>query len=244
LPSRYDLPPKGCPALSAEDRRKISWLRQRLLRWAEANTRDFPWRRRSATVYEQVCVEVLLQQTRAETVAREYDRFFSRYPSWGSLRAASLSELEQALRPLGLWRRRARNLMGLAEFASASDGRFPLRQSQHRHIPAVGQYVSNAISVFQHGKRRPLLDVNMARVLERVLRPRQQADLRSDPFLQQASHWLVQRGDPKRVNWAILDFAASICLPKRPKCEICPLARCCSYFQQLRAPVDSRVSSP
>src|SRR5690606_16413449 len=95
--------------------------------------------------------------------------------------------------------------------------------------PAVGQYVSNAISMFQHGRATPLLDVNMARVIERYLRPRRLADIRHDPWLQQAAHWLVKSASPERVNWAVLDFAALVCEARNPACASCPVNARCNY---------------
>lgn len=116
--------------------------------------------------------------------------------------------LEEVLRPIGLWRRRAVSIKSLATYAAEHDGIFPSDERELSRVPAVEQYVSNAIMLFQHGKARPLVDVNMARVLERYLRPRRLADIRHDPWLQEASHWLVDCDDPVRVNWAALDFAA------------------------------------
>jgi A/G-specific adenine glycosylase len=73
--------------------------------------------------------------------------------------------------------------------------------------------------------------VNMARVIERFVRPRSLADIRYDPWLQEAAHWLVRR-DSKEVNWAVLDFAALICRPRNPVCEACPVRGRCSYFKK------------
>lgn len=179
-------------------------------------------------------VEVLLQRTTATAVSRFYAGFLERFPGWESLAAASEGDLEEFLRPLGLWRRRAASLLGLARYAEARGGVFPADADAHAEIPAVGQYVSNAILLFQEGRPAPLLDVNMARVIERFVRPRRLADIRHDPWLQAAAHWLVRR-EPARTSWAVLDFAALVCKARTPLCDQCPVSSRCAFAQAEKA---------
>lgn len=215
-------------------KRKLTRLRSDLLAWAHENGREFPWRRPGASTYERIVVEVLLQRTTASAVANFYPAFVGRFASWEALAAASPDELESFLKPLGLWRRRAASLLGLARYAASVSGEFPRGAARHVEIPAVGQYVSNAISMFQHGANTPLIDVNMARVIERFVRPRRLADIRYDPWLQAAAYWLVRGESPERVNWAVLDFAALICKARTPLCHACPVNSRCRYFRDCR----------
>lgn len=215
------------------EKRKISRLRVDLLHWFSANGRELPWRHEEASTFERIVVEVLLQRTTASAVANFYDQFFSRFPDWLELARADKAELEPFLKPLGLWRRRADSLAGIAKYAAANDGRFPADPAKHSKIPAVGQYVSNAILMFQHGKARPLLDVNMARVVERFVRPRRLADIRYDPWLQEAAKWYARGPEPERANWAILDFAAAICRARQPLCHQCPVRARCAFFRSV-----------
>ena len=140
----------------------------------------------------------------------------------------SIDELEHHLKPIGLWHIRARSIKGLAEYAAARGGVFPSTEDELARVPGVGQYVGNAILLFQHGQPRPLLDVNMARLIERFIRPRRLADIRFDPWLQAASHWLVQGDQPELVNWATLDFASTTCVSRKPRCDLCSLAERCN----------------
>src|SRR5229473_4338162 len=87
--------------------KRISWLRRRLLSWFARNGRSFPWREPGRTPYEVVVAEMLLQRTTAAGVARTYAGLVERFPSWVALAQAPLEDLENALRPLGLWRRKA-----------------------------------------------------------------------------------------------------------------------------------------
>ena len=188
-----------------------------------------PWRAPDASVFERICVEVLLQRTRAETVAKVYPVFFGRFSSWGDIAAAPVEELEEHFKPIGLWNRRARSMRALAEYAAERGGLFPPDPVELAKAPAVGQYVQNAILLFQHGEARPLLDVNMARVIERFVRPRRLADLRHDPWLQAAAHWLVRGERAIEVNWAVLDFGSAVCSARGAKCSCCPVkSRCFS----------------
>lgn len=223
------------PRLTRSDKLRITRTRAYLLSWFAENGRDLPWRAPGATTFEKICVEVLLQRTCAETVAGIYGSFFARFSGWTAIAQADREELEEHLKPIGLWKRRAVSIQGLARYAEAHCGIFPVDASEHADIPGVGQYVSNAILLFQHGKAHPLLDVNMARVLERVVRPRVLADIRCDPWLQEAAAWLVKGDRPEAVNWAVLDYAAALCKARSPCCDSCRIRRSCSWSRHNRA---------
>jgi len=220
-------------SLTIGEKRRLSRLALDLIAWASENGRDFPWRSENASTYERIAVEVLLQRTTATAVGRFYGKFFERFPSWESLAEAGEANLEEFLKPLGLWRRRAAAMVRLARYAAHREGVFPIDPAAHAEIPAVGQYVSNAILLFQHGRAAPLIDVNMARVIERFLRPRRLADIRHDPWLQSAAHWLV-RHDAIETCWAVLDFAALVCKARSPGCSDCPVSSRCAFVRQAK----------
>ncbi len=213
-------------------RRRCSSVAGRLERWYQENGRSFGWRNRSASKYVRVVTEVLVQRTRAETVDGMLRGFLRRFPGWAALDRARASTLERVLKPIGLYRRRAKSLKGLAKYAASVRGRFPADRDQLEQVTAVGQYVASAILLFCHGQPEPLLDTNMARVLERYFGPRQLADIRHDPYLQQLSRRVVAAGDPVVINWAILDLGAMVCKPRKPECNACPLKRGCQFRKQ------------
>jgi A/G-specific adenine glycosylase len=203
-------------------------FRRRILAWFEMNGRSFPWRKSSARLYELVVSEVLLQRTRAEVVAAFLPRFLRQYPSWRRLAAANPSALEQCLRPLGLWKRRATSLLALAREMRARGGRLPLLRADIDQLPGVGQYIGNAIGLFAAKRAEPLLDVNMARVLERCFGTRKLADIRYDPLLQDLAHLAVEGTESTKLNWGILDLAALVCSHGNPACTDCPLLGLCA----------------
>lgn len=214
---------------------RIEWFRSRIRRWFDSNGRHFRWRNRSASSYEKIVSEVLLQRTRAETIADFFPLFIRAFPSWSALHQASSGELEEFLLPIGLWRRRSISLKNLAKEMTSRRGRFPVDRAEVEELPNVGQYIANAIELFCHNRPRPLLDVNMARVLERFFGPRTLADIRYDPYLQTLASRAVQSNEPAVVNWAILDFAAKVCKPK-PDCVACPLRERCAFVRKRSSP--------
>lgn len=208
---------------------KAGWCRRRLVAWYEDNRRAFRWRSHDASLYEKVVTEVLLQRTQAATVDRLYQSFFERFRSWRDLASAEERALQLALAPIGLWRRRAQGLQGLARAMVTANGVFPRKREELEELPAVGQYVASAILLFAHNRSEPLLDANMARVLERVFSPRTLVDIRYDPHLQFVSRQVVRSSEPTIVNWAMLDLAALLCRSTKPACESCPLSNGCAF---------------
>lgn len=172
-------------------------------------------------------VELLLQRTRAETVEAVYPFFFRRFPHWRSLASASPTELKPFLKPLGLWRRRILSVKALGASMVLRHGRYPKHQMEILSLPGVGQYIGNAIMLFAWNRSVPLLDVNMARVLERVFGSRKLADIRYDPFLQGLAASVLRASKPMNLNWAVLDLGALICRPAKPLCNKCPVSGMC-----------------
>jgi A/G-specific adenine glycosylase len=183
--------------------------------------------------YQLVVAELLLQRTRAEVVAGFFPAFVKNYPSWEALASEGVGELEEFLKPLGLWKRRAVALISLAKAVVAHGSELPASREELETLPAVGQYIANAVLTMCHGKKEPLLDVNMARLLERFFGPRKMADIRYDPYLQRLSRQVLSRGRAKELNWAMLDFAALICRTRSPLHNDCPLASECSFYGEL-----------
>lgn len=144
-------------------------------------------------------------------------------------------DLQQYLQPLGLWRRRAASLEKLANEMAKRRGKFPERREEIEQLPNVGQYIANAILLFCHGDPQPLLDVNMARVLERFFGPRKLADIRYDPYLQSLAKAVVSSKNPHVINWAILDHATLICKISTPLCTVCPVVLRCKFANSNKA---------
>ena len=201
--------------------------------WYKNHGRKFPWRNKSITNYQAVIAEVLLQRTKAETVSRFYKQFIIDFPSWKSLTNAEIKDIEEYLKPVGLYRQRSVRLMNLAKEMVKRNGRLPVERKELESIPYMGQYIANAVELVIFNQPSPLIDVNMARVLERYFGPRKMADIRYDPYLQEVAYKIVKHKKTKEINWAVLDFAALICQARVPKCNSCPLRNQCTFFKKV-----------
>ncbi|HEX5149867.1 MAG TPA: hypothetical protein VFW07_00380 [Parafilimonas sp.] len=213
------------------EEQKINFFQNKILEWYSRNGRKFYWRKKGLTNYQYIIAEVLLQRTKAETIAKFYPSFIKEFPNWKSLVNADTKRIEEYLKPIGLYTQRSIRLKNLALEMVKRKGKLPKKREELESIPFVGQYIANAIELVIFNKSSPLVDVNMARVLERFFGPRQLADIRYDPYLQQLSYKIVEHESAKEMNWAVLDFAASICKAKNPLHEICPLKNKCTYLQ-------------
>jgi A/G-specific adenine glycosylase len=213
---------------------RITWFQQRVLGWYEQNGRTFWWRRKGVRSFDLVIAETLLQRTQADVVAKHIRRFLRYFGSWSTLAQSPLRKVQQAVRPLGLWRRRAITLRSLAWAVVQNHGRLPDNREMLEKMPGIGQYIASAILTYWHDQREPLIDVNMARVLERFFGPRKLADIRCDPYLQTLARQAVDPRRPREYNWAVLDFAALVCTTKKPKCHKCTLRNRCLFFSRVR----------
>lgn len=214
--------------------KNIEELQILLLDWYKVNGRKFPWRNHVRTHYQLIIAETLLQKTKAETVAKFYKQFVSIFPNWKSLANADSKTLEKYLNPLGLFRQRAKRLQSLATEMVKRKGKLPKSRKELESIPFLGQYIANSIELVIFKQPSPLIDVNMARVLERYFGERKMADIRYDPYLQKLSYKIVNHPNPKKINWAILDLAALVCKARKPLCSICPISLKCKYFKKLK----------
>lgn len=215
------------------DQEKIEFFQKQLLEWYKLNGRKFPWRNKSATNYERIISEVLLQRTKAETVAKYFPTFIKKYPSWAQLGNATEDDIIEIFKPLGLSTQRGTRLYKLAQELRKRKGVFPKDRSVVEEMPMMGQYITNAYELFILNKPAPLLDVNMARILERFFGTRKKADIRFDPYLQELSKRIITHKEITSTNWAILDFAALVCKAKEPICKKCLIFKKCEYYQSL-----------
>lgn len=209
-------------ARSLPSRAQIDRFRTDLLDWAKENGRDFPWRH-TDDEYRIVVTEILLQQTTATAVARLYESFFDTFPSWWDLARAREQELVDIVGVLGLGTQRGQRLRSLAAWVARNRRELPRTREELEQVPGIGQYVASSLLAVKYDEPEPLLDVNMARVLERYFGDRELADIRDDPWLQTLSR--IACGGAE-LGWAVLDFGAAVCRAGTPRCGECALAAC------------------
>ncbi len=198
-----------------------------LLRWYSSNGRDLPWRR-TRDPYAVLVSEFMLQQTQVGTVLPYYKNWLRRFPNFAALARASETEVLHAWQGLGYYAR-ARNLHSTAkQVADRYRGRFPESIEQMQLLPGVGKYTAHAVATFAFDQLVAIVETNTSRVLARLFNLRIPIDSASG----QNSLWryaasLVPRKSSAAYNSALLDLGALVCLPRKPKCGICPVKKFC-----------------
>lgn len=203
-----------------------------LLDWFRAHARDLPWRR-ERTPYRIWVSEVMLQQTRVETVLPYYAAFLEAFPTVEALAAAPEDELMARWAGLGYYRR-ARNLQACArEVVSGYGGRFPDQGEALARLPGFGPYTTAAVGSLAFGLPLAALDGNIIRVLARL--GREQGDVTRPEVrrrLQETADGLLDAASPGEWNEALMELGARVCLPRRPRCGECPLRPDCAGAAQ------------
>ena len=214
------------------------WFRRRLLDWYRRNGRDLPWRRTSDP-YHILVSEVMLQQTQVDRVLPKYHEWLEKYPTLEALAIADEAGVTEAWRPLG-YNVRPRRLQSIArESVARYGGSLPSDEVTLRSFKGIGAYTAGAVMSFAFGQRSAILDTNVARVLFRVFvgsgDPRSHAMRR---HLWEVSRTVLPARHVFDFNQALMDFGATLCSARKPKCPTCPLkANCATYpFDPARVP--------
>jgi A/G-specific adenine glycosylase len=200
---------------------------QRILDWYECHRRDLPWRR-NGDPYAIWVAEIMLQQTRVETVIAYYDRFLSRFPTLHSLARASLDEVLKLWEGLGYYAR-ARNLHTAARLVVEDfEGHVPTSPEALRSLPGIGHYTAAAIASIAFRQDAIALDGNLRRVLCRIFAidddPGRSSTQRR---LEALGLEMLPAGQAREFNQSLMDLGALICVPSNPRCLICPLINLC-----------------
>jgi A/G-specific adenine glycosylase len=206
-----------------EPERSAVELRRALLDHYDRHQRRLPWRG-ERDPYRILVSEVMLQQTRVETVLDYYEAWLERFPDLESLAAAETDDVLEVWEGLGYYRR-ARNLHGAARLVrERHGGSLPDDFAALRELPGVGAYTAGAVASIAFGERTPAVDGNVRRVLARIF------DV-PDPkpaWLRDTAADLVDPDRPGDWNQALMELGATICTPRGPRCGRCPVAEWCS----------------
>ena len=205
-------------------------FQRRLLTWYRRHGRDLPWRR-TRDPYSILVSEIMLQQTQVERVIPKYREFLKRYPSLEALARAPVKEVKRTWYPLG-YNIRPVHLHGIAkETVARYNARLPSDEKALRQFKGIGRYTAGAVLSFAFRKDAPILDTNVRRVLGRVfLGPRRMKALRGQRVLWDLSAALVPRGKAYDFNQALMDFGATWCTPRNPRCLPCPMKGFCKAY--------------
>lgn len=214
------------------DRRLV----RRLSAWFDGHARPLPWRDAppgERDPYRVLVSELMLQQTQVSRVAERFPRFLARFPTLRALAEADEAEVLAAWSGMGYYRR-AKLLHSAARAAAEHhDGRLPPDAADLRAMPGIGRYTAGAIASLAHGRAEPAVDGNAVRVLARLeAREGRTGETGLDRWAWARAGALVEAASDEGLtagglNEAIMELGATVCTPRNPSCDACPLAGDC-----------------
>jgi A/G-specific adenine glycosylase len=204
-----------------------------LLAWYGVHGRDLPWRKTSDP-YHILVSEMMLQQTQVDRVIPKYHEWLDKYPSLDALAAAPARAVSAAWRPLG-YNIRPRRLQAIArESVARYNGCLPADEDTLLSFKGIGAYTAGAIRSFAFGQRAAIVDTNVARVLFRVFVNQGDAKAHATrKHLWKVSEVLMPRKHVFDFNQALMDLGATVCVARKPRCPVCPMAKMCRSYPTL-----------
>ena len=215
---------RTAPTVSPE---RAQGLHEALLPWFERVRRDLPWRR-TKDPYAIWVSEIMLQQTRVETVIPYFERFLRELPTVAALAEAPSDRVMSLWSGLGYYRRARMMHEAAQQIATVAGGDLPRTAAGLVEIRGIGRYTAGAVASIAFGERAALVDGNVARVLARIFAVPE--DVRGGPGL--ARIWaLADALVPERRagdwNQALMELGATTCTPRSPRCLVCPVRQAC-----------------
>jgi len=205
-----------------------------VLRWYASNGRTLPWRG-TRNPYRILISETMLQQTQVQRVLIKYPEFLRRFPTVRSLSRAPLRDVVMIWRGMG-YNNRAVRLHFLARtVVEAYDGVLPDNHESLRTLPGIGRYTANALLSFAFGRSVPVVDVNVRRVLSRILwKMNSIGSLQDEEAVWRAAESLLPPGNAYEWNQALMDLGATVCTGRAPRCNKCPAVSVCASWKKMR----------
>ncbi|QJW47988.1 A/G-specific adenine glycosylase [bacterium BFN5] len=225
----------------------INWNAELLLAWYDNYKRHLPWRERK-DAYAIWVSEIMLQQTRVDTVIPYYQRWMQRFPNLEILAQSEETEVVRYWEGLGYYSR-ARNLRrGAIEVLERFGGQVPRTTTELRSLSGIGEYTAGAIMSIAYNERVPAVDGNVLRIISRLENISDDiAKLAVKRQITVLVHSKIPGDRPGDFNQALMDLGASICLPRAPLCNQCPISGHCEAFEleiQQTLPVKAPKNKP
>lgn len=208
-------------------------IRRRLAAWWEANARDLPWRFGRATPWGVLVSEVMSQQTQMSRVVPYWTAWMAAWPDAASLAKAPTAEVITAWGRLG-YPRRALRLQECARVVADTYGdRLPDDYERLLDLPGVGDYTASAVSSFAFGRRVPVIDTNIRRVLSRVFLGEESCGGAATRAERDLAATVLPADAAQSVVWnqSVMELGAVVCTAKKPLCESCPVSDDCAFLK-------------
>jgi A/G-specific adenine glycosylase len=226
---------------------QIEQFQDDLISWFEAEQRILPWRQ-DQDPYKVWVSEIMLQQTRVDTVIPYFNNFIKKFPTVADLAYAPEDEVLKAWEGLGYYSR-ARNLQAaVREVHEQYGGKVPNTPEEISTLKGVGPYTTGAILSIAYGVPQPAVDGNVMRVLSRILSIWDDiAKPKTRKIFEDAVHELISKENPSFFNQGLMELGAMVCTPTSPSCLLCPVQAHCRAFEQgvqRELPVKSKKKPP
>jgi A/G-specific adenine glycosylase len=196
-----------------------------LLEWYEREQRDLPWRRPGVTAWQILVSELMLQQTPVARVEPIWRDWVARWPTPSTTAAASAADVLRAWGKLG-YPRRAKRLHECAIVITAEHGDVvPDDVETLLTLPGIGSYTARAVACFAYGRRVPVVDTNVRRVVARAVHGRADSPASVRDLLD-VTALLPNDDDAPRFSVALMELGATVCTARSPRCGLCPLSVC------------------
>ena len=210
----------------------IEQFQKDLLHWYDEVKRDLPWRKTTNPYYIWIS-EIMLQQTRVDTVIPYYKRFIQQFPRIEDLANADEQEVLKLWEGLGYYSR-ARNLrLGAQQVVETYDGVVPDTRKEILTIRGIGPYTAGAILSIAYGKPEHAVDGNVMRVMSRLFYLTDDiSKAKSKKVFEEAVMKTMDRKDPSSFNQALMELGATTCTPTKPMCLLCPVNAHCAALKE------------
>jgi A/G-specific adenine glycosylase len=210
----------------------VKQFQEHLLNWYSENKRSLPWRE-NQDPYRVWVSEIMLQQTRVDTVIPYFERFTSLFPTLQDLAYADEEKVLKAWEGLGYYSR-VRNLQtAVREVCETYGGKVPNSPREIATLKGVGPYTAGAVLSIAYGIPEPAVDGNVMRVLSRILLIEDDISKpKTRVLFENAVRELISHEDPSSFNQALMELGALICTPKSPACLFCPMRELCKGFEE------------
>lgn len=203
-----------------------------LLDWFSKNKRDLPWRRTKNPYYIWIS-EIMLQQTKVDTVIRYYDNFTERYPTPKALAKAEEQDVLKQWEGLGYYSR-ARNLhTAVKEVVEKYEGEVPKDPKKLGKLKGIGPYTKGAIMSIAFNEPEPAVDGNVMRVLARILAINDNImEQKTRRRFERIVRTIIHKDEPGNFNEALMELGALVCIPRSPRCSKCPVKTYCQAYKE------------
>jgi A/G-specific adenine glycosylase len=209
----------------------MSDLHEPLLRWYDEHARELPWRGPQASPWSVMVSEYMLQQTPVARVLPVHEQWLERWPTPAALAAEPTGEAIRMWGRLGYPRRALRLHAAATAIVGRHGGEVPADVEELRALPGVGDYTAAAVAVFAFGRRHPVLDTNVRRVLARAVDGVGVPPVNVTKPERERAAALLPADDAAAATWsiALMELGALVCTAARPRCGACPVADLCAW---------------